>query len=528
MSKKISIVIYIFLIMVIVITIRIAFLIFTQTQNYKKAEKISGDRGLIVDRNEKVLALSYRTFSIFCDPSVMSDTEKRLVANFLGKELSQKPGEILSKLKKDTKFVWIARKIPEDYLSRVSEIITNINTKLRNSKVGIEYEFVRRYPLGNKLSGVVGTVGLDNQGLSGIEFSFNDILLEKNGSAGKVVLNIDKYIQEITYMELSKSVEEIGAEMGMAIIANSKGEILAMSDYPSPDPYNLSNTPYSSRTVNYIIEPGSVMKVASMALAVSKKPEITNMKYECDGTIKLFDHTIVEPKHGIVSPGQIIAYSCNVGMIKVSDSYTHSELYFFLKSLGFGEKTFVGLPGEEKGIIKDYRQWSGISKQMISIGQEIGVTGIQLLKMGLIIANDGILVNPKLVRFIILPNGEVKKINYDDGMRIIQEHVAKTIKSFMRESVEYGTSKLAEIEGIEVGGKTGTGQIFDLYTKKYFKDKYNSVFLGIFPYRNTKIVGIVILINPQKQKQGGLSAAPTLKRIIEKILAYNPELIQTQ
>jgi cell division protein FtsI/penicillin-binding protein 2 len=528
MSKRLTVITYIFLSIMVLITIRITYLIFTQTQNYKKPEKISGNRGLIVDRNEKPLAISYKTFSIFCDPSTLSESEKKFVANTLSRIVNQKPDEILSKLRKNSKFVWIARKIPEEYLTNLSNTIANINANLSKGKIELEHEFVRRYPLGEKASGIVGTVGIDNQGLSGIEFSFNDILTEKNYTVGKVVLSIDKYIQEIAYIELAKSVEEFGAEMGIVIIANKRGEILAMNDYPSYNPYDLSTTPSSSKAVNYIIEPGSVMKIPSMTLAISKKPSITNTKYECTGTIKLFNHTIVEPKHGIVIPEKIIAYSCNVGMIKVSEVYEPNELYFFLKSLGFGEKTFIGLPGEEKGILKDYRQWSGITKQMISIGQEIGVTGIQLLKMGLIIANDGILVNPKLIKFMVLPDGEIKKINYNDGIRIIPEYAVEAVKSYMRKSVEYGTSKLAEIESLEIGGKTGTGQIFNISSKKYFKDKYNSVFLGILPYKNTKLVGIVILVNPQKQKQGGLSAAPTLKRILEKIVAYDPSLIQTQ
>ncbi len=528
MSKRLTIITYIFLAIMVLITIRITYLIFTQTQSYKKPERISGNRGLIVDRNEKTLAISYKTFSIFCDPSILPESEKEFIAIALSKAINQKPDEILSKLRKNSRFIWIARKIPEEYIADLSNTITNINSRLSRGRLELEYEFIRRYPLGEKASGIVGTVGIDNQGLSGIEFSFDDILREKNGTVGKIVLSIDKYIQEIAHIELAKSVEEFGAEMGIVIIANKKGEILAMSDYPSHNPYSLSTTPSSSKAVNYIIEPGSVMKIPSIALAISKEPSITNNKYECTGKIRLFDHTIVEPKHGIVSPEQIIAYSCNIGMIKISETYQPNELYFFLKSLGFGEKTFIGLPGEEKGILKDYKQWSGITKQMISIGQEIGVTGIQLLKMGLIIANDGILVNPKLIKFIVLPNGEIKKINYNDGIRIIPEYAVETIKSFMRKSVEYGTSKLAEIEGLEIGGKTGTGQIFDISTRKYFKDKYNSVFLGLLPYKNTKLIGLVILVNPQKQKQGGLSAAPTLKRILEKIIAYDPSLIQTR
>lgn len=528
MIKRIWIVFYIFLAIVVVIIGRLVYLSVFSTSEITSKERLSGNRGVIQDRNGNSLAVSYKTFSLWGNSSLMSEYEKRFLSKVINKELGISEVDVLRRLEKNSRFVWIVRKIPEDRIENVFRITNEFVGKFRkNNVIGLREEYIRRYPLDEKASTVVGSVNIDNEGISGFEYSFNDILLERNGKLGKVKLTIDKYIQEITYIELMKSVKEFEADLGIAVFAKKNGEILSMADYPSFDPNNLSVIPFSSRATGYIIEPGSVMKLASMSFALMNFPNIENSIFECNGVVKIYDHTIKELPHGKVSLMDIIAYSCNVGMTKVISSFDEKSFYFFLRNLGFGDKTAVGLPGEEKGIFRTFNEWSKVSKYMVGIGQEIGVTGIQLLKLGLIIANDGVNVSPKLIKEITLPDGEKKVIRYSEDIRIIPQDICKKIREYMRAGVEYGTGKLADINGVMVGGKTGTGQI---YNPKggYYKDSYNAVFLGIVPYDTPRIVGIVILVNPKKLRQGGTSSAPTFKNILEKILAYDPSLIQTQ
>ncbi|MCX8029749.1 MAG: penicillin-binding protein 2 [Brevinematales bacterium] len=527
MSKRIWILFSVFLVAVAIVAVRLITLMIPTTLTDKTRSKTTGNRGILFDRNKNILAVSYKGFSAWVNPKELSSYEKKYLSELVTKYFNINKDIITERLNKNSNFSWIVRRLSEDKIKKLIALTNEFQEKFNKNSIKIVEEYTRSYPLLEKASTVVGTVNVDNEGISGIEYSFNDILLENNNKSGNITLTIDKYIQEIAYIELSKSVKELEADLGMAIFSKKDGEIIAIVDYPSFDPNNITKIPFTSRGVSYIVEPGSVMKLASMALILEKFPEIEKQKYICNGIVKVYNHTIREQAHGIVQTSSIIAHSCNVGMLQLADKLNENELYFFLRSLGFGEKTMLGLPGEETGILRPFNEWSRLSKYMLSIGQEIGVSAIQLLKLGLIIANDGININPRLIKEVVLPDGSTKDIVTSQGVRIMSSYVANKIRKYSRDSVEYGTSKLAEIKGLYVGGKTGTGQI---YNPKggYYKDQYNAVFLGFAPYNDPKIIGVVILVNPKKLKQGGTSSAPTFRRIVEKIIAYNPLIIQTQ
>ncbi|MCS7299435.1 MAG: penicillin-binding protein 2 [Spirochaetia bacterium] len=516
----------IFMVVVIIVIIRITSLVVSSSAE-KSESDFTGNRGPIYDRNGNVLAISYKTFSLWADASILSDYEKKFISSLVSEYLGVDKKSLMDRLSKNSRFVWLARKVSEDKAKIVVKITNEFETKFGKKGIRITEEYIRRYPLYEKSSTVVGAVNLDNRGISGFEYSLDDVLIEKNGGYGKVYLTIDKYIQEITYLELAKSVRDFEAELGMAVFSKRNGEILSIVDYPSFDPNNLKVIPFNSRVASYIIEPGSVMKLSTVSIALMEFPEISKNIYNCGGSITVFGHTIREQSHGDVSLSEIIAYSCNVGMLKIVERLDDEKLYFFLRKMGFGDKTSVGLPGEERGILRPFNEWSGLSKYMLSIGQEIGVTGLQLLRLGLTIANDGKVVDPRLVKEVILPDGSVKEVGKFSSTSVIPYEVIRKVKMYARDSVVYGTGKLANIPGLEVGGKTGTGQIYNPQGG-YYKDQYNAVFLGLVPYNNTQLIGVVILVNPQRLKQGGASSAPTFKRIVEKIVSYNPKIIQTQ
>lgn len=526
MKTRAWVVFGIFMVVVIIAIVRITSLVVIHSVDESRSE-FTGNRGPIYDRNGNVLAISYKTFSLWTDAGILSDYEKKFISTVISDYLGVDKKSLMDRLSKNSRFVWLARKVPEDKLKIVVKITNEFETKFSKKGIRITEEYVRRYPMYEKCSTVVGTVNLDNRGISGFEYTLDDILIEKNEGYGKVYLTIDKYIQEITYLELAKSVRDFEAELGMAVFSKKNGEILSIVDYPSFDPNNLKVIPFSSRVASYIIEPGSVMKLSTVSLALMEFPEISKNIYNCSGSITVFGHTIREQPHGDVSLSEIIAYSCNVGMLKIAERIDDEKLYFFLRKLGFGDKTSVGLPGEEKGILRPFNEWSGLSKYMLSIGQEIGVTGLQLLRLGLTIANNGNVIEPRLVKKVILPDGNTKEVGRSNSDQVIPPEVIQKVKRYARDSVVYGTGKLANIPGLEVGGKTGTGQIYDPQGG-YYKDQYNAVFLGFVPYDNVQLVGVVILVNPQRLKQGGMSSAPTFRRIVEKIISYNPKIIQTQ
>lgn len=526
MKTRAWVVFGIFMVVVIIVIIRITSLIVSSSAE-KSESGFTGNRGPIYDRNGNVLAISYKTFSLWADASILSDYEKKFISSLVSEYLGVDKKSLMDRLSKNSRFVWLARKVSEDKAKIVVRITNEFETKFSKKGIMITEEYVRRYPLYEKSSTVVGAVNLDNRGISGFEYSLDDVLIEKNESYGKVYLTIDKYIQEITYLELAKSVRDFKAELGMAVFSKRNGEILSIVDYPSFDPNSLKVVPFNSRVASYIIEPGSVMKLSTVSLALMEFPEVSKNIYSCDGSITVFGHTIREQPHGDVSLSKIVAYSCNVGMLKIVEKLDSEKLYFFLRKLGFGDKTSVGLPGEERGILRPFNEWSGLSKYMLSIGQEIGVTGLQLLKLGLIIANDGKVVEPRLVKKVVLPDGSIKEVDKFSSTSVIPSEVVRKVKMYARDAVVYGTGKLADIPGLEVGGKTGTGQIYNPQGG-YYKDQYNAVFLGLVPYDNTQLVGVVILVNPQRLRQGGTSSAPTFRRIVEKIVSYNPKIIQTQ
>ncbi len=523
MPKKIAIVEIAFLIAIVLIITRIIYLGFTQSKNIINQDLIKG-RGTILDRNGRPLAITYRVMSVYTDPSSLGEKEKNYITDGLSKILGINREEIYAKLNKNSKFVWLYREIPDNKKVDILKLSDEFYKKFSKNGLHIFEETTRKYPLGEKISTVIGKVGEGNRGLSGIEFSLESVLTENGGENVKVTLSIDKYVQEIAYLEIEKAVTEFSAELGIAIVASKNGEILAMVDYPSFNPYD-NVFPFNSRAISYILEPGSVMKLASIAFALANYPGIYNKTYLCEGNVNLFGHIIKEKAHGVVSLDDIIAYSCNVGMIKIAEDFNPEDFYKFLVRLGFGEKVGVGIPGEEKGILRQPVYWNAISKYMISIGQEIGVTPIQLLKFALEIANDGKMIQPKLIKNIFFSDGSMREKFYIEGDQVFNSDIAKLLKFYMKSVITRGTGKLAKIDGIEVIGKTGTGQIVNPMGG-YFKDRYNSVFIGMLPYDDPKLIGIVILVNPKREKQAGLSAAPTFSSLVSKILAYDRSLLK--
>ncbi|MCP2520098.1 penicillin-binding protein 2 [Candidatus Aminicenantes bacterium AC-708-M15] len=503
--------------------------------------KIIPKRGFIYDRKGRILASSVLKDSIYFIPPDGESKARQLrkidMINQIIRLSDSELKKIRERINKGKSFIWIKRKVEEEKAREVKRL--NING------VYFEKEYRRFYPQRNLASHVLGGVNIDEHGLNGVEKQYDIQLFGKEGTAlflidakrrryqlkilkkpipGKsIMLTIDEIIQYIAEKELENTVKKFEAKSGWLIIMNPwTGEILAMANYPSYDPNSYPTNPSLERnnSIAYIYEPGSTFKIISVAAALQE--DIVNERdvFDCEnGRIFLAGIKIEDYKRfSLLTLPEIVYYSSNVGAIKVGLRLGKEKLYKYLKSFGFGERTGIDLPGEENGILRDIRKWSSISVGEISIGYEIGVTAIQMLRAVSAIANGGYLVTPRIVKKIISDNGE-ESISLIPPRKILIKDVARKMTQFMEGVVEFGTGKKAKIIGYKIAGKTGTTQkLNDL--KKYSSDSHISSFVGFVPADEPVFSMIVVINEPKGEYYGGEVAAPCFREVAKKILRY--------
>ncbi|MBN2400944.1 MAG: PASTA domain-containing protein [Spirochaetes bacterium] len=509
---------------------RLADLHFSDKISISPKDTFESKRGYIKDKNGNILAVSVEKNSLFVNPKEINNPAD------LSKNLSRITGlsekYIQSRINKNRRFVWIKRKIEDNEYVRIK----NLNLK------GVHFikEYHRVYPHGELAANIVGFTGIDNNGLEGIEYKFNDVLLprEKPGffaGEGKtrfksnIILTIDKYIQYVSEKEIKQAVINSSAVQGAALVLEVKtGKILAFAKYPTFDPnyyYKYSNEDRGNYTIVNSFEPGSTLKILALAAVLEKNSAAIHREYECPGSMVIGDTTIKCTKvHGRVNMTDIIKYSCNVGMMQAIKGITKEDFHDILKRFGLGEATDVELPGESAGILRPVKEWSGLSKYSISIGQEVSVTSVQMAAAFGAIANGGVYNFPTIIERIELGDGTIMQ-NYSlrTKGKIINSNNATKIIQMMRTVVEGGTGELADFEYYSPAGKTGTGQ--KSIKGFYSADKHTSSFIGIAPLRNPDICVFVIVDEPKKSVSGGEAAAPAFARIAKKTLVYRGERV---
>ncbi len=504
---------------------------------------IGTERGIIYDKDRNPLAVNIKLPSIYAIPGKIENPEK--VAQILSKILDLNYKDTLKKLKKKAYFVWIKRKVP-----------LNIWTKLERKKLtGIDYieEYKRTYPHGRVGANLIGFVGIDNQGLYGAELEFDRYLRGKEGlimgvrgpsghplpvdqriiekplPGYDILLTIDEVIQGIADEELEKICKKKGAKGGIVIVMNPfTFEILAMSSYPSFDPNNYAAYPkevWQNKAISYVFEPGSIFKVATLAALLDAHKVSLSEKFNCKGYIEYNGHKFRDiHTHGVVGLKDVVKYSCNVGFIKMGTRFKNEEFYNYLIKFGFGQKTGISLPGEESGMLRPPEKWSKISIASLSIGQEIGVTAIQMISFLSAVANGGNLLRPIILREVRDKGRKVRKyIRSKLKRKLFDKTIAKRISELLKGVTEKGgTGVLAAIPGFTVYGKTGTAQKAKKGGGGYAKGKYVSSFMGYVADKNERplFAMIVVVDEPQGDYYGGLVAAPTFKRIAERILKH--------
>ena len=505
---------------------------------YRREIVVPAKRGNIYDREMRLLAQDLEYYSFGYYPEKVKNPVK--VANIFEKYTGEMSNTFLRKIRENKRFFWLQRKVDKNVGDEIWE------HKLEGVSRSTDYG--RFYPFSYTASQVIGFTDVDNKGLTGIEMQFNDILQGKDGNSiikidangrifsdpgylytppkngSDIILTIDLIYQTIAEEELKKTVIESDAKGGTVAIMNPKsGEILAMSSYPyfNPnDPLKYETSYYKNRFISDTFEPGSTFKIVTASALLEERIKEPNDIVFCEnGKIKIYNHTIndVHP-YGNLTFREVIEKSSNIGTLKCGLQLGKSKLYAYARDFGFGNETGLELIGETRGKLKKPSEWSRLSLPEISIGQEVAVSAVQLINAYASIANNGILMKPRIIKSIIGENGKIiKETSPEKIRRIVSEKTATILKSLFVGVVENGTGTNAKIEGIKIAGKTGTGQKSLSGQPGYSKTDYTSSFVGFWPADDPEFVCLVVIDSPRNGYFGGTVAAPAFRNIVERI-----------
>ena len=500
---------------------------------------VSPRRGIIYDRNGHELATSISVDSVFAVPSEIPDPAN--TASLLARVLRSDPRDLLARLKGSRSFVWIARKVDAD----TSQRIRGMNLR----GIYFQKEPKRFYPKRELAAQTIGYVGLDDEGLGGIEHAFDSRLrgtpgkmlitmdarrkwfgrVERQPDPGEnVVLTIDEKIQYIVEKELEQAMHDTRAEAGMVIVQNPRtGEILALANRPTFNANIYKDAPQAAlknRAVSDIFEPGSVFKVVTYSSAVEEKLVRPDDPIDCQGGVINVGGIRIHDLHkmGVVPIADAVAHSSDVAAVKVGMRVGEQRLYNYIRAFGFGQQTGIELPGETRGMTKPANRWSKVSIGAISIGQEIGVTPLQLASMMSTVANDGVYTPSRIVAGVLPPRKTPQTVTFQrpQQRRVISTLTAAQMRRMLEGVVLFGTGRRAILDGYTSAGKTGTAQKVDPNTGTYSRTKYVATFAGFAPVNNPALTIVVSLDSPIGLHQGGQVSAPVFTRIAQQVLAY--------
>lgn len=541
--RRVSVVFFIFLIWltaVLIMLVKIQVFGFTKYLEKIKSQSnkiltLHPKRGTIFDRNKDVLAISILSKSLFITNKDKKSSLKLL--NKIGKNIiikKSKKRKIRNRINSGKNFIWIKRKLTENEFAKTK----SINPGKYISKYDFIDEYKRIYP-NRELSGhVLGGVGVDEQGLAGIEFSLDSVIKGKGGKIsaqmdarskiykfdyirervpGKnLYLTIDSTIQFFVQEELKKTIKEFNAKSGSVIVMNSKdGSILAMASFPYYDPSNISYTKNSNlknNALSFLYYPGSTFKIILAASALKRGVCSLDRMIRCyNGSFSINNLKITDDHpHSELTFNDVIVFSSNIGAAQIGLKIGNNRLYNDIKNFGIGAPLLIRLPAKEKGILNPLSKWDRYSAAYISYGYEVYVTPIQMIRAFNIIASGGYLVEPKILKSIdgvLFKKGERR--------RIVEKSTSWKLVNVMVDVVQRGTGKKASIPGIRIAGKTGTAK---KYKNDKFRDLYVASFGGFFPAENPKITMFVVIDEPKGSYYGGDVAAPLFKRIAERII----------
>ena len=512
-------------------------------------------RGTIFDRSDRALAMSLKVKSLYADPSEIEDANA--AAKEIAKVLKAKPNEIAAKIKDaktaNKRFVVLAPKLDEDAVRKINESLENKDLKKADLPrfAGLHWkeDQKRSYPNGALAAQVVGFSNAEDIGSAGIEQSqeqnlrgaiikgwqdrdrlgrvYDESEDEQREPPKDVVLTISHSIQYKTELALAEGVKNANAKSGMAIVMIPQtGEILAMANYPTFDPnrYNeFAPEFFTNRAVHDVYSPGSVFKLITYGAAINEGKINPNGEVNCTGGfIEVAGHRFNDP-HATewMSYDKAFAVSSNVAAIKTALGTGRENFYNYAQKFGFGQPTGIELPAEANGIFRSPKSWNGDSLASMSIGYEISVSALQMTTAFATIANDGVRVQPRIIKEI-RQDGKILSSTEAQKTPVVTAETARYLRRMMREVVLKGTGKRAQLDGYTAAGKTGTAWKYNAKLKRVDSGKYVSSFIGIAPSENPSVVIAVVMDEPQGgARDGGQVSAPVFREIAEQIL---PEL----
>lgn len=514
---------------------------------------ISPMRGLVVDREGRELARSVETDSFFAVPSEIKNIEKTAarLSPLIGADAKQLVGRLKDAKQSRRKFMWLARRLDAEPARKIESLKMEGVHALKEPK--------RFYPNGSLAAHVLGFVGLDEVGLAGVEQFHNERI---RGEAGKVfvetdanqrpyessqtqprlgqtvVLTIDQMVQYRVEQSLTAAVERTRAKSGTAIVLDPRtGEILALANSPTFDPNAAGTASPQSRlneALENIYEPGSTFKVVAFSAAIEEGLVNADHRIDCQmGTIKVAGR-VVHDHHafGTLTIADALAKSSNVAAIKLGLRVGDARMYDYMKRFGFGSRTGIELPGETAGLLRPVSSWQPSSMGSLAMGQEVGVTPVQMAAAFGALANGGVRVAPHIVREIRAGDGSIVYRAAAAETRVVSAETARSVRGMLEGVTLNGTARLAQLNGYSAAGKTGTAQKIDPRTRAYSTTKHIASFVGFAPVENPAVVIIVVIDEPAGAFHGGDTAAPVFREIAEHILpglniAPDTEMIDT-
>lgn len=499
---------------------------------------VNSERGIIYDNTGRKLAVSLPAKTVVALPDNVINPEK--TAAELAEILDISYNTIYRRITSEAAAIFLQRKVS----GKTSQEIKNKNLP------GITFteESKRYYPEGELASHIIGFTGVDNNGLNGLELSYNNYL---SGKAGKMIvekdaegktipngireavpgrdgynvqLTIDEVIQYMAEKELKNAAEKFDFSGGSVIVMDSSnGDLLAMANTPTYNPNNFadySEKSWRNRAINDVFEPGSTFKIITAASALEEGVITENDILTDPGHIYVENEEIncwSRVGHGSQSFAEVVKNSCNPGFVEVGLKMEKETFYSYIKAFGFGEQTGIRLPAEAVGIIPEYQKIGPVELATFSFGHGLSVTPIQLAAAVSAVANEGKLMMPRLVKEVDTGTGGNSENIINEPQlvrRVISKSTANKTKELLKQVVESGTGTQAAIEGYEIGGKTGTA-------KHYNEDIYDSSFIGIVPAGDRDLVVLTILYDIKGETYyGSQTAAPVFKNLTTNILNY--------
>ncbi len=509
------------------------------TDNRTRTAVLTANRGEITDRNGAPLAISVEARNLTADQTKVVDAKE--TAKQIAEILSLDWEELTTNLIGEKRFVYLAKKITPAQWNEIRS--------LRLPGIYSEKTTDRIYPANTLAASLIGFVGAEGHGMSGIEYAFEEMLSGENGSmkfeasaGGRQLpqglhsqvdpvpgvglrLTIDRDLQYVAEQSLAGQVDAAAAKSGTLVAMEVKtGKILALVNYPTFDANFPSESDPTTRVNRALVdsyEPGSTAKLMTVAAVINENVAGPNTQFiippELKRPSKTFrDHT-PHPTLQLTLTG-VFAKSSNIGTILASEMLGEKKFYEYLKRFGVGQPTGLNFPGESNGKLPDLETWSNTSFPTFSFGQGYSVNAVQIASMYATVANDGKRIPPTLIEGFIQNDGSFKALEAKEPIEVITPNSAKIVREMMETVVsDEGTAPMASIAGYRVGGKTGTAQVVDPECKCY-SDNVIASFIGMAPAEDPEIVVAISIHHPKNGRWGGRLAGPVFKEVAQYAL----------